>query len=226
MFNPTMTEDKRQSTRLASSIPIHVQKELLGENIPAQIRRYRIKGGGEVYDYLKDKALVSNRNPRGSRYAEEVIEWVDTIWPGETADVPMDPAHRLLVIAPFGKHSESDKWSKKTEICFKICRSLDLMGLDVKILFSKDKEEIFKTVQEIRPTILCFGDKDVLPEICSRVEQFHSDGMMTVYLSCEVLNEDETVEDVDLYLHLDNSSPTTIYGRLIEMWNMIAKDRT
>jgi len=54
-------------------------------DIPAQVKRYKIKGGSEVYEHLQNDSLISNRNPQGSKYVEELIEVVDVLWPGESA---------------------------------------------------------------------------------------------------------------------------------------------
>ena len=47
------------------------------QDIPAQIRRYRIKDGGELEPSLFDEKLISYRNPKGSKYVANLIRIID-----------------------------------------------------------------------------------------------------------------------------------------------------
>ena len=154
-------------------------------DIPAQVRRYRIKGGGEIYDYLQDDSLISNRNPKGSKYAEEVIRWVDTLWPGESAMDEMAPKHKILIVAPsnLGVWKPHHGWGGIEKVCFYMAKHLEQLDVDVRLLFSNDENEIFTAVQDQRPTILSLHKVEYVPQITDRVEQFRDDGMVVTYTS-------------------------------------------
>ncbi len=148
-------------------------QEESASDVPARIRRYKIKGGGEIYGYLKESSLISNRNPMGSRYVDDVTRWVDTLWPGESADCYSSPAHRILIAAP-------DERSKDTSL--HMFKELACLGVEIEMIYARDDSQIFTKVQDYRPTILLLYNVKQIGTVVSRIEQFRQEGMVVIYI--------------------------------------------
>ena len=214
----------RQLTRKWSESRSEACEKEIVDDIPAQIRRYKIKGGSEIYAYLKDSTLISNRNPQGSTYVEEIIEWVDTLWPGESAMENTDPCHGVFIAAPS---------RKGTSILPFMAESFEISGVDTRLLYSRKVDEIFKVVQDWRPTIVVLHQQKEILTIIDRIEQFRNDGMLVLCTYRTVRPLVRVSRCVDGFFYFDPSikrdkwhdytDNTLEY--LLDIWDKVAEEK-
>jgi len=217
------TKTARKLTRKWRTKRDHAHQEESANNIPAQIKRYKIKGGGEVYGYLQDDSLISNRNPMGSTYVDQIVRWVDTLWPDETADSRTEPAHRVLIVV-------SSERASIAHSCLRLFKKLACLDVNTEIMFFENDDDIFSMVQDYRPTILMLYKVKLIKTILSRVKLFSQEGMLVTYVDNEEPNE-KIKSHIDGFIQLTKPIKWSIIGNqirdyLFELWTRTAKERS